>query len=41
VKLSFKEGLENNLLQIINEAIQKKKWESFPPVATPSQVEDE
>lgn len=38
VKLSFKEGLENNLLQIINEAIQKKKWESFPPVATPSQA---
>jgi hypothetical protein len=41
VKLSFKEGLENNFLKIINETIQNKKWESFSPAAIPSQVEDE
>jgi hypothetical protein len=38
VKLSFKEGLENNFLQTINETIQKKKWESFSTAANPSQV---
>lgn len=37
VKLSFKEGLENNFLQIINETIQNKKWESFSTAANPSQ----
>jgi hypothetical protein len=41
VKLSFKEGLENNFLQIINEAIQSKKWESFSAAANPSQVDQE
>jgi hypothetical protein len=41
VKLSFKEGLENNFLQIINETIQKKKWESFSTAANPSQVDQE
>lgn len=41
MKLSFKEGLENNFLQIINETIQNKKWESLSPVTSPSQVEQE
>ncbi|XP_023704185.1 vacuolar protein-sorting-associated protein 36 isoform X2 [Cryptotermes secundus] len=37
LKLSFKEGLQNNFLQIINETIQNKKWESFSTSARPSQ----
>lgn len=41
MKLSFKEGLENNFLQIINETIQNKKWESFSTAARPSQVDQE
>jgi hypothetical protein len=41
VKLSFKEGLENNFLQIINNTIQNKKWEIFSPAASLSQVEHE
>jgi hypothetical protein len=41
MKLSFKEGLENNFLQIINETIQKKIWESFSAAANPSQVDQE
>lgn len=39
VKLSFKEGLDNYFLQIINETIENKKWESFSLATTPSQVE--
>jgi hypothetical protein len=39
VKLSFKEGLENNFLQIVNETIKNKKWESFSAAADPSQVD--
>jgi hypothetical protein len=41
IKLFFKEGLDNNFVQIINEAIQNKKWENFSPAAAPSQVEQE
>lgn len=41
VKLSFKEGLENNFLQIINDTIQNKKWEIYSPTASLSQVEHE
>ena len=39
VKLSFKDGLENNFLQIIKDTIQSKKWEIFSPAASLSQVE--
>jgi hypothetical protein len=38
VKLSFKEGLDNNFVQIINETIQNKKWENFSPATPLSQV---
>lgn len=38
VKLSFKDGLENNFLQIINDTIQSKKWEIFSPAASLSQA---
>jgi hypothetical protein len=41
VKLSFKEGLENNFLQIINDTIHNKKWGIFSPAASPSQVKYE
>ncbi|KDR12870.1 vacuolar protein-sorting-associated protein 36 isoform X2 [Zootermopsis nevadensis] len=40
MKLSFKEGLNSNFVQIINETIQSKKWENFSPAATPSQASD-
>jgi hypothetical protein len=33
--------LENNFLQIINETIQNKKWESFSAAANTSQVDQE
>ncbi|XP_069703210.1 vacuolar protein-sorting-associated protein 36 isoform X2 [Periplaneta americana] len=38
IKLSFKEGLENNFLQIINDTLQLKKWENLSPSGPSTQA---
>lgn len=34
IKLSFKEGIENDFLNILNEAILNKSWENLPSSST-------
>nr|CAD7397246.1 unnamed protein product [Timema poppensis] len=35
IKLSFKEGMENDFLGVLNEMVRKKKWETVSPTGGP------
>ncbi|XP_066991544.1 vacuolar protein-sorting-associated protein 36 [Anabrus simplex] len=36
IKLSFKEGMEHDFFALLNDAVQKKRWQNIAPIVQPS-----